>query len=480
MTTMFKTPKPAKKRKSGFGRKKATKKKWPKQVPTNSNFKKTVKPLSKIGLDPGIKITKEFREAYSAIEDTNNHIFLTGRAGTGKSTLLKYFRTKTKKKHVVLAPTGVAALNVKGQTIHSFFGFHPKIDKHLVHKAHSDNIDFFKKIDTIIIDEISMVRADLLDCVDKALRLNRGKPREVFGGVQMIFIGDLFQLPPVVTKEDSNRFECEYTSPYFFSSEAIADTPIKIIELNKVHRQKEKTFIDLLNKVRCGTLGRYDTSKWNACHDEFFAPTDESDYVVHLTKTNKMAQVRNNFELKRLGGQEHMLKAQSMGELSARKMPSEAIIKVKEGARIMFTTNDPAKRWVNGSLGTIRKVRKTALSKYPTLDVELETGERVEVAQHKWEIFEYGLNGDSFEEGVVGSYSQYPIVLAWAVTIHKAQGKTFDKVLIDVGWGAFAHGQMYVALSRCTTLEGIKLLKPFSPRDVIVDQAVLDFLHYRT
>ena len=461
------------------GAKKAKKKKWPKKTPSNSNFKKTVKPLSAMVLEPGIKITKEFKEAYDAMENSNQDIFLTGRAGTGKSTLLKYFRTKSKKKYVVLAPTGVAALNVKGQTIHSFFGFHPKIEKSLVRRAHADNLDFFKKIETIIIDEISMVRADLLDCVDRALRLNRGRMKEMFGGVQMIFIGDLFQLPPVVTKEDGNRFASEYLSPYFFAADVMEHTNIKVIELNKVHRQKEKTFVDLLNKVRCGTLENKDVETWNQCHDEFFDPTEESDYVVHLTTTNKMARARNDFELKKLESTEHTLKAQSMGNLSARKMPSEPVIKVKEGARIMFTTNDPAKRWVNGSLGTIRKIRKTALSKLPTLDVELEDGERVEVAQHKWEIFEYDYNGDSFEEGVVGSYSQYPIVLAWAVTIHKAQGKTFDKVLVDVGWGAFAHGQMYVALSRCTTLEGITLLKPFKPKDVIVDQAVLDFLEYR-
>lgn len=467
-------------KRSGFKKKwpgAKKKKQWPKKMPTNTKLAqgKKTEPLSKIGLDPSIKITKEFREAFSAMENSSQHIFLTGRAGTGKSTLLKYFRSKTKKKHVVLAPTGVAALNVKGQTIHSFFGFHPKIEKSLVRKAHTDNLDFFKKLEVIIIDEISMVRADLLDCVDKALRLNRNS-RKPFGGVQMIFIGDLFQLPPVVTKDETYRFTHEYPSPYFFSADVMQGTDVKIIELKKVHRQKEQKFVKLLNNVRCGEVKKTDTELWNQCHDDFFDITEETDYVVHLTTTNKMAKTRNDFELDRLDGQEHTLKAQSMGELSDRKMPSDPTIKIKSGARIMFTTNDPQKRWVNGTLGTVRKVRKTALSKQPTLDVELEDGERVEVTQHKWEVFEYTFNGESFEEGVIGSYSQYPIALAWAVTIHKAQGKTFDKVLVDVGWGAFAHGQMYVALSRCTTLSGIKLLKPFNPRDVIVDQVVLDFL----
>lgn len=424
----------------------------------------------------GIKITKEFKDAYETIEKTNNHIFLTGRAGTGKSTLLKYFREKTKKKHVVLAPTGVAALNVKGQTIHSFFGFHPEIQRNLVRKTKEENIQFFENIETIIIDEISMVRADLLDCVDRALRLNRGCKDKAFGGVQMVFIGDLFQLPPVVTQDEQDRFRTEYSSPYFFSSEAMVNTEVTIIELQKVYRQKEKKFVELLNNVRRGNVQQSDLVAWNKIHDPFFDPTNESEYTVHLTTTNKMAQQRNDYELKKLDSKEWVLKAQTMGEVSTRKMPSDPVIKIKKGARIMFTTNDPAKRWVNGSLGVITAIKQKGLGKFPTVFVRLEDGDEVEVLQHKWEIFEYGLNGKTFEENVVGAYSQYPIALAWAVTIHKAQGKTFDNVLIDIGWGAFAHGQMYVALSRCTSLNGIILLKPFKAKDVIVDKAVLDYM----
>ncbi len=359
-------------------------------------------------IEKDIIITDEFLKAFESIEKTSDHIFLTGRAGTGKSTLLKYFRSQTKKKYVVLAPTGVAALNVKGQTIHSFFGFHPKINKHRVRKVHQDKVDFFKKIETIVIDEVSMVRTDLLDCVDRALRLNRERPKEKFGGVQMIFVGDLFQLPPVVTKEDKVRLESEYSSPYFFSSDVIKDFQIHIIELEIVYRQKEKDFLELLNNIRSGKVLSFDKEKWNQRHDPFFELMDDPAYVVHLTTTNKMAKERNDYE--------------------------------------------------------------------PTLEVELEDGDCVDVDQHRWDIFEYDYKDGSFEEGIVGSYMQYPIALAWAVTIHKAQGKTFDHVLIDVGWGAFAHGQMYVALSRCTTLKGITLLKPFQTKDVIVDQAVLDFM----
>jgi ATP-dependent exoDNAse (exonuclease V) alpha subunit len=423
-----------------------------------------------------LKVTKEFRAAFKAMDDTWDHIFLTGRAGTGKSTLLKYFRQKTKKKHVVLAPTGVAALNVKGQTIHSFFGFHPAITVDRVRKAHVDSRALFKTIETIVIDEISMVRADLLDCVDKALRLNRDRPHEAFGGVQMIFIGDLYQLPPVVTRDEQTLFQRQYPSPYFFSAHVMQDVEIKTIELQKVHRQKESEFVELLEKLRTNTLGTDDIQTWNTRHDPYFDPRDEPGFI-HLTTTNKMAKQRNDHELRQLSGKEVKLKAYSMGELPDRRMPSEAEISVKEGARIMFTTNDPEKRWVNGTLGTIQRIRKTGLSKYPTLEVELEDGEEVEVKQHKWEIFEYEHSDGGVEESVIGSYTQYPITLAWAVTIHKGQGKTFDKVLVDVGWGAFAHGQMYVALSRCTTFKGLVLLKPFQKKDVILDEAVVRFMN---
>jgi ATP-dependent DNA helicase PIF1 len=432
--------------------------------------------LESVSIMKGIKVTKEFKDAFDMIEKTDDHIFLTGRAGTGKSTLLKYFRSKSKKKHVVLAPTGVAALNVKGQTVHSFFGFHPQIQKRAVHKSHPSGLDLFRELETIIIDEISMVRADLLDCVDRALRLNRGRMREPFGGVQMVFIGDLFQLPPVVTRDEKERFTTEYTSPYFFSSDVVDETKIRIMELKTVHRQKDGEFIKLLNNIRSGKIKGSDVEAWNQRHDPFFDPVDQADYIVHLTTTNKMAQQRNDFELKQLESEEWSLKAKTAGKLSSRKMPSDPALKVKVGAHVMFTVNDPTKRWVNGSLGVIKKITKKTLDKLPTLEVELDNGKRVEVKQHKWEVFEYKQGDDGPEEEVIGSYSQYPITLAWAVTIHKAQGKTFDQVLVDVGWGAFAHGQMYVALSRCTELKGITLLKPFATKDVIVDQAVLDFV----
>lgn len=422
-------------------------------------------------------IDKEFKAAFTAMNETRDHIFLTGRAGTGKSTLLDYFRLHTVKKHVVLAPTGVAALNVKGQTIHSFFGFHPDIEPRLVRKAFPDTLPTFKAIETMVIDEISMVRADLLDCIDRALRLNRERPKEPFGGVQMIFIGDLYQLPPVVTKDDEFKFQTEYRSPYFFSAYSMFNLPVHKIELKKVHRQKEKTFVQLLERIRTRKISQSDVDAWNERHDPYFDPREETGYI-HLTTTNEMARRRNDYELSQLEGKAWTLTASAVGEIPDRRMPSESTIVVKEGARIMFTTNDPERRWVNGTLGTIVEISAKVLSKLPILGVELEDGKYVEVQQHKWEIFEYGHDGDGgLEENVVGSYIQYPITLAWAVTIHKAQGKTFDKMLVDMGWGAFAHGQLYVALSRCRTFKGLILLKPFRIKDVILDQVVIDFMN---
>lgn len=423
-----------------------------------------------------VKVTKEFQHAFDVMNDSWDHVFLTGRAGTGKSTLLQYFRSKTAKKHVVLAPTGVAALNVKGQTIHSFFGFTPLIRLDRVRRAPAEKRPLFRNLETVVIDEISMVRADLLDCVDKALRLNRDQPNVPFGGVQMIFIGDLYQLPPVLTRHEEALFFREYPSPYFFSANVMRDLELQLVELKKVHRQTQKEYVELLERVRTNTLLGEDVQAWNTRHDPFFDPADDPGYI-HLTTTNKMANQRNAYELKRLPGKAVKLKARSSGELPDRRMPSEPELELKEGARVMFTTNDSEKRWVNGTLGTIRRIKKKGLAKFPVLTVELEDGCDVEVSQHTWEMFEYESSGDGIEQSLVGSYTQYPLTLAWAVTIHKGQGKTFDNVLVDVGWGTFAHGQMYVALSRCTTFEGLVLLKPFAPKDVILDEVVERFMN---
>lgn len=431
--------------------------------------------LNCVSMGKKIKITKEFKDAFTVMNGDDPCIFLTGKAGTGKSTLLRYFRKKTKKKHVVLAPTGVAALNVKGQTIHSFFGFHPQININMVKKAHPDRLAVFQNLETIVIDEISMVRADLLDCVDRALRLNRDS-RDPFGGVQMIFIGDLFQLPPVVTREEEEYFKSRYASPYFFSADVMKELIVKKIELQQVHRQEEKAFVELLNAVRRGKVTEEVGDELGELHDPFFQPEEEAGEMVHLTTTNKMAKERNDFELRQIEKKEWKLNSLTEGSFGSRKMPSEHEMRIKEGARVMFTVNDTAKRWVNGSTGYVTRIKKNGLAKFPLIEVELDSGEVVDVGHYRWEMVEYTYTGEGFEPEIVGACSQYPLALAWAVTIHKAQGKTFEKVLIDMGWGAFAHGQMYVALSRVTTREGVTLLRPFRKEDVIVDEAVLNFM----
>ncbi|PIQ67211.1 AAA family ATPase [Candidatus Uhrbacteria bacterium CG_4_9_14_3_um_filter_41_35] len=425
-----------------------------------------------------IKISKEFKKALAIMEDTKEHLFLTGNAGTGKSTLLQYFRKHTAKKIVVLAPTGVAALNVKGQTIHSFFGFNPSIRKENVRKASVDKRRLFESVETIVIDEISMVRADLLDCIDKSLRINRNKPKEAFGGVQMIFIGDLFQLPPVLTDEERYIFEEEYRSPYFFSAYVLGDFDINFIELKKVYRQQDNRFVELLNNLRNKRMTASDVQILDTCHDADFDPGDDTNFV-HLTTTNKMAEQRNYSELQKLEGEEYKLTGTKNGDFRASRLPSEDVLKLKVGARVMFTNNDSQKRWVNGTLGTVTEIKKE-LGIY-AIYVELANGKIVPVNRHTWEMFEYSpsVSGEIGTQ-VTGSYRQYPLTLAWAVTIHKAQGKTFDKVLVDMGWGAFAHGQMYVALSRCTSLDGLVLRKPFREKDVIVDSAVIDYVNAYT
>ncbi len=424
-----------------------------------------------------IRMTREYRRALKTMEE-GGHVFLTGNAGTGKSTLLDMFRTQSSKKMVVLAPTGVASVNVRGQTIHSFFGFKPSTTTATVRRVDAEQIPLFKALETIVIDEISMVRADLLDCVDRALRMNRGIDKP-FGGVQMVFVGDLFQLPPVVTQEEQYLFEMEYRSPFFFSAYVMSQIDLQRIELTRVFRQRDKTFIQLLNNIRQRNVSREDIEMWNtSCFKK--EVEEEIGDVVHLTTTNKSADTRNAQELKRLKGQEWTFKARTEGSFDGGRAPSPEKLVLKEGAQVMFTSNDPMKRWVNGTLGKVISIRSKGLLKgVAEIRVAVHGGGVVTVEQNTWNSYQYSRNiqNDHIEAEVAGSFTQYPLTLAWAVTIHKAQGKTFTKILLDMGYGAFAHGQLYVALSRCTTMKGITLKKPFSARDVIIDPRVLAFVN---
>lgn len=417
--------------------------------------------------------TPEFDQALSLMEDTMGHpIFLTGRAGTGKSTLLQYFRQTTQKKIAVLAPTGLAALNVRGQTIHSFFGFPP-------HPIHSDHIKkrknnlIYQNLDAIVIDEVSMVRADVLDAIDQFMRIN-GKERSLpFGGVQMIFIGDLFQLPPVISSDvEKQLFNFLYDTPYFFSAHVLRRIPMQYIELKKVFRQKDRHFLDLLDAVRTKNIDE-ETLQYlnNQCLNRQFA---NHQLAITLTSTNYTAQNINNRELAKINHPSYTFTADVVGNFDEHNMPNDKTLTLKKGAQVMFVRNDQWGRWVNGTLGTIDQIADDFIA----VRVESAHGEEVyPIEKSTWEIlrYQYDRKENKITTEPLGSFNQYPVKLAWAITIHKSQGKTFNNVVIDIGRGAFAPGQVYVALSRCTTLEGIVLKNPIRFTDIMIDERVVEF-----
>ena len=419
------------------------------------------------------------QQALSELENSRNHIFLTGNAGTGKSTLLEYWRSQTKKAVVVLAPTGVAALNVKGQTIHSFFGFRPDITVEKINRFYKKKgkQGLFKKIDTIIIDEISMVRADLLDCIDQFLRMHAKDQNEPFGGIRMVFIGDLHQLPPVVTNSEKDIFQNYYKTPYFFSANVFSELEIQFIELTKIHRQNDAEFIEILGAMRQNQVSEKQLEKLNTRFDPQFE-TPSNRFFITLTTTNKTAQKINEYHLAKLFNERYSYSGKAEGSFEPKYLPTTPTLEIKVGAQIMMVANDKKGRWVNGSLGKITKVLAGKKGESDTVIVELEDGTEVPVEPYTWEMFkmEYNPATDRLQTQVVGSYTQYPLALAWAITIHKSQGKTFNNVIIDFGWGTFAHGQAYVALSRCTNLEGIVLTKPFANNFIIIDPHIHTFL----
>ncbi len=425
----------------------------------------------KIEFNPG------FREALHLMENTSRNVFITGRAGTGKSTLLDYFRRSTDKKAVVLAPTGVAALNVGGETIHSFFGFGPDITADKVRKTRRRNAGIYREIDVLIIDEISMGRADLLDCSDRFLRLNGKTPSAPFGGVQMVFVGDLYQLPPVVgTNEEKEIFSNYYRSEYFFDSNVFNELSCDVVELNKVYRQKDGGFINLLNRFRSNMVSEEDLEAINERVDA--RPGSEGDrYTVYLTTTNRMASALNSERLDKLPGDNHVYRARAGGECPGRYYPTEPMLLVKPGAQVMLLNNDGWGRWVNGTVCMVKKILRRSGAE-DLIRVELPGGRQEDISPYRWKVHKYIYNEKkgAIETTESGYFEQYPVKLAWAITIHKSQGQTFDRVIIDTGRGTFAPGQMYVALSRCTSLEGITLKRKISRDHMLVDERVVRFL----
>ena len=425
-----------------------------------------------------LELTAEFDYALDRFE-SGDHLFLTGRAGTGKSTLLRLLRATTRRKLAVLAPTGVAALNVRGQTLHSFFSWPGKLLRPTDVKR-SRKKRLYERLDTLVIDEVSMVRADLLDRVDEFLRLNRDAPDEPFGGVQVMLIGDLFQLPPVVASTgERSLFEGEhaqYPSPHFFDAHVWRETELEMIELNRVFRQKARQFVRLLDAVREGHFDEDDLEDLNR------RVVSEAEYgdapAITLTATNRLADAINQRALAQLTAPPQRYVGTLSGNFDTRNLPTDLALALKPGAQVMFVRNDPEKRFVNGSIGQVLETDAERVV------VRLEEDGKVrdvEVQQETWENIRYGLDErtGAIIEDVTGSFQQYPLKLAWAITIHKSQGKTFERMQLDLGRGAFEHGQTYVALSRCRTLDGIRLVRPLRERDILVDERVGDWYNSR-
>jgi len=418
-----------------------------------------------------IEINPQFERALELMENRGAHVFITGRAGTGKSTLLEYFRSITEKNLVVLAPTGVAAVNIAGQTIHSFFGFRPDVTVEKVRRqAKKKASPIYKNLDAIIIDEISMVRADLLDCIDQFLRINGRNPGVPFGGIQMIFIGDLYQIPPVVVGHDRAMFEQFYESEYFFDARVFSEIEVEHLELEKIYRQSDSDFIELLNKIRNKTITGPDLDRLNerVVDEQVKLPRE----AIYLTTTNAMAEERNQAELEKLKGKSYFFKAEITGEIDPKSYPADEVLELKKKAQVMLLNNDTSGRWINGTIGSVVAINEDSL------EVKLSDGSIEEVLPHKWDVwrFYWDQEAGSVAADRVGSFTQYPLKLAWAITIHKSQGKTFDNVAIDLGRGAFASGQLYVALSRCRSFEGIFLKREIRESDVRLDFRVVNFI----
>lgn len=423
----------------------------------------------------GLEITDEFSHALKGMEQGRRHLLITGSAGTGKSTLLSLFCEHADWDPVVLAPTGVAALNVGGQTVHRFFGFGIDVtpEKIAARRGRPRNANLYRNLRTLIIDEVSMLRADLLDCVDLFLKRHGPLPGQPFGGVHMVFIGDLYQLPPVVTGMEREALNQRYESPHFFSARALAGVDLETVELTRIFRQRDRAFAGLLNRVRKNTADSGDIERLNERVDSHFEPPEGQGYIT-LTGTNRKAGAINEARLDSLPAPEHESRAVVQGNFAREYYPTEDRLRFKAGAQVMLLNNDSAERWVNGSIGVIEAVNIGGGEEYVVVRLA-DSGRLAHVEPHEWELIRFELQEGAIVSSPAGTFTQFPFRLAWAVTVHKSQGKTFDRMVVDLD-RVFAAGQTYVALSRCTTLEGLVLTRPLTAGSIRCDWRVQRFL----
>ena len=427
---------------------------------------------------------KEFQDALQLITHTRQSVFLTGKAGTGKSTFLKYICNHTKKKYVVLAPTGIAAINAGGVTLHSFFKlpFRPMLpDDPDLSLSHGRIFEFFKypkekrkiiaEVDLIIIDEISMVRADIIDCVDRILRVYSGNMRLPFGGKQLLFVGDVFQLEPVVPSDQKEILSLFYASPFFFSARVFKDINLVPIELQKVYRQTDPVFINVLDRIRNNAARKQELDTLNGRYFPSFEPQNEDMYITLATRRDQVDFI-NEKKLAELPGEEYVSVGKIEGDFPESSLPTQLNLSIKEQAQVIFIDNDYERRWVNGTIGMVSGIDENG-----NVYVLLESGVEHLVEPTSWRNYKYKYNEKEkrIEEEIVGTFEQLPIRLAWAITVHKSQGLTFSRVVVDLTGGVFAGGQTYVALSRCTSLEGLVLKSKISSRDIFIRKEIVEF-----
>lgn len=415
-----------------------------------------------------VKLSDEQAKIFNLIETTNDNYYITGKAGTGKSVLLQYFVENSGKRVVVVAPTGVAALNVGGQTIHSFFKMPFDIDFDDL-KVDYKLRELLRNIDTVVIDEISMVRVELMEAISKKLQIAR-RNDEPFGGIQMVMFGDLYQLPPVVSDGELDRyFKHNYGGYYFFNAPAFKQSNLQIYELNEVFRQKDPEFKAILNSIRHGKIKESELSKLN---ERTKVEKPESGFIT-LAGNNSTVSYINHKKLAELPGEEKTYEAEIWGNITQSSFPTEKLLKLKVGAQVMMLKNDVEKprRWVNGTLGVITKLNNDIVR------VNIDGVEHT-ITPATWDKIQYDYDPEErlLEKKTISSFKQLPIRLAWAITIHKSQGQTYQSVAVDLSDGAFAHGQTYVALSRCVSLEGLYLDSPIRRDDVIVDPDIVHFM----